>query len=57
MRVSTIALLVLVAAVFGCLMAARDQVDSTWLRALMAAIAAGSFVAAVIWIQRRRLKN
>ncbi len=58
MRLSTIALVVLIAAVFGCLMAARDAFDNIWLRALIAAIAFGGSAIAIGWLyQRREVKN
>ena len=56
MRRSTIALVVLAATVFGCLMAARDMLDNIWLRALVAAIAFGGFALAAGWLQRRGIK-
>jgi hypothetical protein len=57
-RHSTIALIVLIAAAFGCLMAARDAFDNIWLRALIAAIAFGGSALAVGWLyQRREVKN
>ena len=57
MRLSTIALFVLAAVIFGCLMAARDMLDNIWLQALVAAIAFGGFVLAVGLLRRRQVKN
>lgn len=53
MRPATIVLLVLVAAVFGGLMAARDLVDNIWVRALIAAIAAGGCYPLMSLVVRR----
>ena len=57
MRPPQIALIVLVAAIFGCLMAVRDMVDSIWARALIAGIAAGSLALGVSWILHRNAKE
>jgi len=53
MRWATIVLLVLAAAGFGGLMAARDLVDNIWARAAIAAVAAGGFCVAMSLILRR----
>jgi hypothetical protein len=53
MRLSTIVLFIITATAFGCLMAARDMLDSIWLRALVAALAFGGFALAATWLQRR----
>jgi hypothetical protein len=57
MRLSQIALIVLVAAIFGCLMATRDIVDSIWARSLIAGIAGGSLALGVSWALRRKAKE
>ena len=57
MRTQKIAVMVLAATVFGCLMAVRESFDNVWLRAIIAAIAFSGFVATVGWLQRRRVIN
>jgi hypothetical protein len=57
MRLPQIALIVLVAAIVGCLMAARDMADGIWGRALIGGIAAGSLALGVSWILRRKAKE
>ena len=57
MRLQKIALIILAAAVFGCLMAVRHELDSIWARTLVAAIAGVGFAAAVNWILGPGLKR
>ena len=55
MQTQKIAVMVLAATVFGCLMAVENVLDSAWARALIAGIAGGGLAAAISWIQCRRV--
>ncbi len=57
MRAQKIALIVLTATIFGCLMAVRDMFDNIWLRAIIAGIAFGGLVPTAGWLLRRQVED